>query len=95
MVGTSSTSSSSSSQLCGAVFVGSNAPAQFPAVPVTDEVVIEAYDVNQADVQLGISQGSQPISLAPGAWVTSKPDNLDQLWLNGSHATDGVWYHGR
>jgi len=73
---------------------GALKPAQFPAAPVSESVVVEAYSTNVASVFLGTSQGAQPFEIQPGGNVTVEPDNLDELWLTGTTG-DAVCYFGK
>lgn len=70
-------------------------PQQFPAVPVAEDVVIEALSTNVASVWLGTSQAAQPWEIRTNGFVVVDPDNLDELWLRGANTTDGVAYLGK
>lgn len=82
--------------LDGLVVVGTGGanPTQFPAAPVTEDVVVEALSTNVASVWLGTSQGAQPFEIQPGGSVTVAPDNLQELWLRGTNL-DAACYFGK
>lgn len=86
----------SGSQLADRVVLkAAKTPQQFPAAPVTEDVVVKGLSTNVGVVNLGLSQGYQPWEIEPSASVTVDPDNLQELWLSGANAGDGVCYFGK
>lgn len=76
------------------ILKATNTPQQFPAVPVSEDVVVKGLSTNSGSVFLGLSQASQPWEIEPSGSITLDPANLDELWLKGT-ALDGVCYFGK